>query len=698
MTIEQIFDITVYDPQATWREVTSWLPSQQTFNIRYIESLDQFDQQQLTLVRLSAIDHLIPLTNGDAPNLIACIEKGEFAFAIEAMNKKQLYSYVLVEEVKALLSPIARAFYRPKSDYLTTIKQVLFQTSSTPDSPGTKIRVTKLLHQMFNYQLAAVRLVDGFNNLNLFTEAVFGLKRSPEAQRSIALTNSPVLQNVVRTRDYWQTIDVQYYSSEDQLIQLAKSEGVRGLVIVPLVLRKDVLGVLIVGSGFPYLPSAEELVLLECLAEIASLDHNNYRNFQMLKLLETINRRLVTMESLEQTIQEIPEHAINVSQAQRMAFGFYLAAKTQYVPEWSKSKNIDEAQLTWAEKDSAWVQLAEYVRDVRANPKGELLIPNIETPTLELTRIIERLRPFFEHHGIKALVGMRLQPSIRGNAANGAHHSQQLPDALGVLFVFYQSAHPYALDGEQHEDKRPLNIYCDQLAATLHRTHQILRTDRERKMLQEFAKATNSSSPRHATDTQIWHTILNDLMDHTGAQSACMGIKQKNERWQYYREGVDIDLAKQWVKYTEQVEKGYELEDVYRNRLLTPIRKTDSNEFVGAICLFSAEHHRFDDYDGEECANLAVYIGIESQIGMLFDNQEEQKKQLEALTISSHQLTLIRPIRHDIENELKRLRRYIHYDLIILHPYSPYWEQFNSEIISLRQPSYQQYVRWDINS
>ena len=692
MTIEDsAFALTLYDPSSSWSSDQTNLLKENHFTLAHVQTqADITDDGTLILAKYGDIPSSLSLPHHattQQSRWVALVDAGDLPIAVQSIHKSNLYSYFTEDEGVAQLAHIARGFYQDSSSYLATIRQVLHDTSGKPDTPVTLQRVTELLWEQYEYLFATIRLVDELGNLTFYEDAAFGLKQSANAQRSIAIGNSGVLQQVFSMRATKPIIEVQAYHSSDSLLQFARAEGVRGLVVVPLTLREDVLGVLIVGSAYPHAPSPDKLNLLECLAEIAALDHNNYRNYRMLRQLENINDRLANAESLKEAIAEIPDQALTVGDANGMAFGFYLAAETRYVQEWSISKNVDGQLINWKDKKSAWFDLAEYVRDQRRSSDGELLVPDIDNPPPEIQSLIIPLRPLFDESHIKAMVGMRIQLGQRTSATSNSEDTNHYRDPLGVLFVFYKTVHPFAIASKRHADKLPLNIYCDQLASTLRRTHRTLRVELERKMLQDFALSTNSSTPRRATDSGVWKQLLAQLMTHTGAQHGCIALQQQGKEWNYHCQAMTDEEAASWLNRTRNVTGSYELEPAFRNRLLTPIRTTETQEFVGAICLLSSDLDRFDDFDGQACANLAVHIGIESQMGALLGTRNERTGQMRALVSSSHQLSLIRPIRNLLLEEITQLRRHINCDIVYLHLYSPYWKQFSPEIVSQKYSS-----------
>jgi GAF domain-containing protein len=115
----------------------------------------------------------------------------------------------------------------------------------------------------------------------LFIGATHGLSASYRAKGPVDIANSQVDQSALQSKSPVQIDDVQ----TDRRFQYgarAREEGIASVVVVPLLVQDQPIGVLRVYSGAPRTFSRQELGLLEAIASLSALAIENGRLYERL--------------------------------------------------------------------------------------------------------------------------------------------------------------------------------------------------------------------------------------------------------------------------------------------------------------------------------------------------------------------------------------------------------------------------------
>lgn len=577
---------------------------------------------------------------------------------------------------------------------IETLYAVQAEMVTTPDEPSVMEKISSVLVDVFGFDAAAFWVVDPDNHsgvLTLFKAQGIPLDRAEYPEYTVA-EGQGIVGQVFETKQPLTVSDLTKYKGEIVWPELAKKSGWRSLMAVPMMFKHDALGVLACYANRVRSFTRLEQARLVALANLTSIDYKNAYQFQKWRLIERASEQLNQVRDLETAVSMIARNVVEIAEAVGATLCVYDAAKHSFLPEFSYHVGqVGAGLVDWANISPVWQPAIDRV----FNDK-KLLITDVRSAETRYLFGAEWQADLLAAD-VRALIGLRLD----GNE-----------DPVGLLFVYYVNLHPYANPDKNHEKKTPLNIYSEQAAAALGRAKFFRRRAEEQQFIQWFSRKVSIIPTRQDVEDNTWQETLLALCELTGAQRAMLGLR---DEWGMMQFGVDTlsETAVSPNYLSDQVALGdksiegqvlmgkrpFELvRDLpqdkswirlanptlgqTRSKLVAPILKSDSDERLGLIVLESDVPNSFDQLDLNLVTDLAGHIGIDVTGKQLENFGRHRIRHLESFIGDSYNFTAIQFVRERLEEMLNEIRQQEGYDIVSLHIYDPYWEQFEPPIMA----------------
>ncbi|MEM7111281.1 MAG: GAF domain-containing protein [Chloroflexota bacterium] len=605
------------------------------------------------------------------------------------------------DEVAAQLRNLqqAKEIANVEDETIQTLYAVQSEMVISPDEPTVMEKICNVLVDTFGYAAAAFWVVDPHDHSGVLT--LFRARGFPDGSPRNPIFSVPegygVVGRVFETKR--EIIISDLFVEEDVVWQdLVQLKDWRGMIAVPMLFKRDALGVLVCYTREVRPFSSLEKERLQALANLTSIDYKNANQFDKWRKIERASEQLNKVRKLETAVSMITTNALKIAEAMGATLCVYDAAKRCFLPDFSQhTGSIGQDLVHWHALTSDWEQLLQKVLEQK-----KVLLTDVRA--VETRRLVGlSLQSQLRAAGVRALVALRLD----GNE-----------DPVGVLLVYYVNLHPYANPDENHEKKTPLNIYSEQAAAALGRAKFFRRRANEQRFIQRFAQKVSIIPTRQDVDENTWQETLLRLCELTGAQRAMLGLRDEWGMMQFgVPKGIHSDYLAEQISLGEQSMEGQVLANQLayalvrdlpdeahwgqldnpllaqtRSKIVVPITRNESEERLGLIALESDEPDVFDQLDLNLVTDLAGHIGIDVTGKQLEDFGRHRIRQLEAFIGESYNFTAIQFVRERLLLLLEEIRQAEGYDMISLHMYDPYWKRFDPPILAGKFLSLDEFV------
>lgn len=170
------------------------------------------------------------------------------------------------------------------SSHYNTLFTALYRVARTVNSSLDVMQVLTAIvgatAEALNVKACSLRLLSP-DNKRLFVGATHGLSAAYRAKGPVDVSHSPVDQIALAGRLPVYIADAQT-DPRFQYGEQARSEGIVSVVVVPLLVQDQPIGVLRVYSSAPRIFSPEELELLEAIASLSAVAIENGRLYERL--------------------------------------------------------------------------------------------------------------------------------------------------------------------------------------------------------------------------------------------------------------------------------------------------------------------------------------------------------------------------------------------------------------------------------
>lgn len=175
-----------------------------------------------------------------------------------------------------------------KAEELSTLIEINKAVTSTFSLDKILRQIVERTAKLMNSKICSVFLLSDDEEF-LVLEANHGGSTEYASNRQISINESP-LQDVVNHRHSLQVPDIRKETS-NQTAEMAKQEGVRSMLSVPLVVRDKVIGVINIYTAKRYQFSDDEKRLLKTFADLSAIAIENARLYEKMVRLEEQARR-----------------------------------------------------------------------------------------------------------------------------------------------------------------------------------------------------------------------------------------------------------------------------------------------------------------------------------------------------------------------------------------------------------------------
>lgn len=449
-----------------------------------------------------------------------------------------------------------------------------------------------------------------------------------------------------------------------------------GVIAMPLRIREDVIGVIACFTRYPGEFSQRHVQQINTYANLAALEAYHEKKVKILERLDQLSQALLdASDSLSQSSEDtliddafnrLIDNVTDIGDAQGAAVCAYdvdylrfLSERYQY--ETDPSFDI----IPWNSQDPDWYALFKTVIDTKQ--------PYLEGDVAARAELGEIQQCFLEK-GVQAFIVLPLV--FRGFLR-------------GVLFVFYEWSHPYAID--QLGDKAhyfPLETFVNGATQLIGRAFEQRRNDMQTMAIEQWALLTDSGLPLQGSNKEFYKRYLADpILKDTGGEFAGLCIKRK-DKWEDHIVVISGDFPKRSEHYCAQ--RRLDVNSI--EHLLLNGRWDKKQQFK--------VHRRSDDVycilvEFPSARNVQGYIFLESRqptlnhddiayldalvrhIGISVQRDTAVQKLLEGI----RRFSLMQPIRRMLEDDLRKLHDDTGCEIAILFTYSPYWERFNLPIV-----------------
>ena len=162
----------------------------------------------------------------------------------------------------------------------TTLYRVARTVNSSLDVMQILTMIVNTTAEALDAKACSLRLLSP-DGKRLFIGAAVGLSAGYRAKGPVDVTHSPVDQVALAERQPVYIPDAQT-DARFQYGEQAREEGIVSVVVVPLLVQDQPIGVMRVYSGAPRLFSSAELELLEAIASLSALAIENGRLYERL--------------------------------------------------------------------------------------------------------------------------------------------------------------------------------------------------------------------------------------------------------------------------------------------------------------------------------------------------------------------------------------------------------------------------------
>jgi len=449
---------------------------------------------------------------------------------------------------------------KKRMEELTLLNRVTTATTSTLDLQEVLQVMAGEMAATFAVEQCAIALLDESRHQATVIAEYLAPGRPSALGDAIPVQDNPATEQVIATRTPLAIFDAQKDPLLAPVHHLMKKRGTKSLLIVPLVVKGDVIGTVgvdVVQSQHEFTP--EEITLAQAIANQAAIAIENARLYDTarkriaeLTALQEIGLRLTQSLHPSEVLQAIADNALNLFQASDVHIFLY---------------DEDDDELTFAA--AAWAS-AEDSRDLFKHPRKDGLTATVAHTGQPLLISETGSHPLFATYddwrqSMEAIAGFPLK---RGDKV------------IGIFNIAFSSPHTF-----DDDELRLAMLLTDQATVAIQNARLFQEVVESKQSLESLI----SSSP-DAIVTTDEHGIITFYSEgaeqiHAFEARECLGQPASS----YYRGGKEEARKVMDMLRREEKVQGYETEFVRKGGSVVPISlsasllRDDKGQIMGTV-------------------------------------------------------------------------------------------------------------------